>query len=57
MMKRNLNAETALKILMVSSEYELGKLKKETLELIKREVRQVLHIPRDLEFSKMVLCL
>jgi len=38
MMKRNLVNDTALKILMVSSEYELLSLKKETLALIKKEV-------------------
>ena len=37
-MKRNLVNDTALKILMVSSEYELLSLKKETLALIKKEV-------------------
>lgn len=42
MMHRNLANETALKILMVSSEYELLKLKKEALMLIKKEVRPFL---------------
>ena len=42
MMHRNLTNETALKILMVASEYELIKLKKESLQLIKREAPTIL---------------
>jgi len=38
MMQQNLTKETSLKILMVSSEYELTDLKKETLALIVKEV-------------------
>jgi hypothetical protein len=42
MMKQNLKKETALKILMVASEYELSALKKETLQLIVQEAPQIL---------------
>jgi len=42
MMHQNLNNETALKILMVASEYELFELKKETLSLIEREAESIL---------------
>ena len=42
MMQQNLQNETALKILMVSSEYELLELKKETLALIAKESESIL---------------
>jgi len=42
MMKQNLKKETALKILMVASEYELSVLKKETLQLIVQEAPHIL---------------
>lgn len=42
MMRQNLTKETCLKILMVSSEYELLKLKKESLAMIVKESNSVL---------------
>ena len=45
MFKKNLNKETAIRTLMVASQYELVALKKEALNLIIKEVGRVDRLP------------